>query len=129
MNTPPQLFVYGTLMSRYTNAHAIALRHAATLLGPATFRGRMHLVNAHRDFAYPAVVASDDPADLVRGELYRLDEPSVLDRLDAYEGAEYERRDVVVTLADGDQTAALAYLFIGPTDRLPRIVTGDFTER
>ncbi|MEQ8848246.1 gamma-glutamylcyclotransferase family protein [Botrimarina sp.] len=124
------LFVYGTLMSRYHNAHAVALRQAANLLGRATLRGRMHVVQGPRGtLVYPAVVASDDPADVVRGEVYRVEDPGVFDRLDRYEGAEYERRTVAVELGDGRRLSALAYLFLGATDRLPRVPSGDFAAR
>jgi len=120
------LFVYGTLMSRYDNAPAVALRYAATRLGPATFRGRMHLVNARRAFSYPAVIESADPADVVHGELYRLDDRAILRRLDEYEGPEYQRVTRGVTLEGGATHNALVYLYIAPIDGLPRIADGRF---
>ena len=73
------LFVYGTLMSRFHNVNAIALRQAATLVGPATYRGKMFRVSGPRGvLVYPVVIASDDRTEVVRGELYRLIDRRVL---------------------------------------------------
>ncbi len=129
------LFVYGTLMSRFYNVHAIALRQAATLLGPATYRGRMHRVTGPRgSLVYPVVVPSVDAAEAVHGELYRVTDRRVLDRLDVYEGCaagsprphEYRRVIAEVTPQDGDTASAMIYVFQGTADRLPRIADGVF---
>jgi gamma-glutamylcyclotransferase (GGCT)/AIG2-like uncharacterized protein YtfP len=130
-----QLFVYGTLMSRFHNVHAVALRQAATLVGSATYRGMMHRVAGPRgDLIYPVVTPSDDDADVVHGELYRLNDRRILDRLDAYEGCaaecpqphEYRRDLAEVTLESGVTTEAMLYVFQGTTTALPRITDGVF---
>lgn len=129
------LFVYGTLMSRFHNVNAIALRQAATLVGAATYRGKMFRVAGPRGvLVYPVVVASDDPVDIVHGELYRLIDRRVLDRLDAYEGCaadspqphEYRREIAKVMLEDGTASKAMLYVFQGSVAALPRIVDGVF---
>ena len=129
------LFVYGTLMSRFHNVNAIALRQAATLVGPATYRGKMFRVSGPRGvLVYPVVIASDDRTEVVRGELYRLIDRRVLDRLDAYEGCaaespqphEYRREIAKVTLEDGVTAEAMLYVFQGSVESLPRIADGVF---
>jgi gamma-glutamylcyclotransferase (GGCT)/AIG2-like uncharacterized protein YtfP len=129
------LFVYGTLMSRFHNVNAIALRQAATLVGAATYRGKMFRVTGPRGvLIYPVVIASDDPADVVHGELYRLIDRRVLDRLDTYEGCaadspqpqEYRREIAEVMLEDGATAKAMLYVFQGSVESLPRIADGVF---
>jgi gamma-glutamylcyclotransferase (GGCT)/AIG2-like uncharacterized protein YtfP len=129
------LFVYGTLMSRFHNLNAIALRQAATLVGAATYRGKMFRVSGPRGvLVYPVVIPSDDPADVVHGELYRLIDHRVLDRLDAYEGCaadspqphEYRREIAEVTPKNGTASKAMLYVFQGSVAALPRIVDGVF---
>ena len=53
-------------------------------IGPGEFQGRLYDLGR-----YPGVVASDDPADIVHGEVYRLHDPAAtLARLDQYEGCD-----------------------------------------
>lgn len=135
--TPPceLLFVYGTLKSHFHNVNAIALRQAARLVGAATYRGKMFRVTGPRGaLVYPVVVASDDCHDVVHGELYRLIDRRVLDRLDAYEGCaadcpppqEYRREIARVMLEDGATAEAMLYAFQGSVESLPRIADGVF---
>ncbi len=124
------LFVYGTL--RRAAAHPMhRLLHPAAFLGPGQFQGRLyHLGN------YPGVVPSDDPADVVHGEVYRLHEPAaILARLDEYEGCagtastatEYVRVVRNVRLAGSGGTAwAHLYLYQRPLAGVRRILSGDF---
>ena len=58
---------------------------------------------------YPGLRAV--PGGLVPGRLYRELDASAWARLDAFEGEEYERADVVVALADGSALPAQAYRF------------------
>ena len=61
------LFVYGTLMRGYAHPMARLLSANADFLGQASCRGRLYQVKH-----YPGLVLSDDAADRVFGELYRL---------------------------------------------------------
>jgi len=65
-----RLFVYGTLMRGYAHPMARLLSANADFLGEARCRGRLYLVKH-----YPALVPSDDPVELVHGELYSLRAP------------------------------------------------------
>jgi gamma-glutamylcyclotransferase (GGCT)/AIG2-like uncharacterized protein YtfP len=127
-----RLFVYGTLMRGFDHPMARLLSANADFLGEATCRGRLYLVKH-----YPGLVLSDDPADIVSGELYRLREPDALLReFDMYEACgegfaaptEYVREMLEVTLGDGTAGEAWTYLYNWPVAHLPRIASGKFLE-
>ena len=65
--TSDRLFVYGTLMRGFDHPMARLLSANADFLGEATCRGRLYLVRH-----YPGLMLSDDSADVVHGELFRL---------------------------------------------------------
>jgi gamma-glutamylcyclotransferase (GGCT)/AIG2-like uncharacterized protein YtfP len=127
-----RLFVYGTLMRGFDHPMAQLLSRSADFLGEARCRGRLYLIRH-----YPGLVLSDDPADVVLGELYRLRAPKELLReFDMYEACgqgfaqptEYIRQMLPVTL--NDKTAeAWTYIYNWPVTRLPRIASGRFMER
>ena len=108
------LFVYGTL--RRGAAHPMhRWLESAEYLGTGRFRGRLYDVGS-----YPAAVASDDPADAVLGEVYRLREPAaILAELDRYEGCtptdpaphEYRRAAADIRLEAGPTVSAQIYLY------------------
>jgi gamma-glutamylcyclotransferase (GGCT)/AIG2-like uncharacterized protein YtfP len=57
--------------------HRLLARHG-DLISDATYQGRLYRIGY-----YPGGVPSDDPVDVVRGEVYRLRNPNpVLRRLD-----------------------------------------------
>src|SRR5690349_24465197 len=76
-----RLFVYGTLMRGFDHPMARLLSANADFIGEARCRGRLYLVKR-----YPGLVLSDDPADIVHGELYRLRaREAMLREFDMYE--------------------------------------------
>ena len=101
------LFTYGTLMWPDIMARVcgpacepLATPQAATLAG--------HERRPVRGQDYPAMVPAD--GHQVVGRLY-LDLPEAAwARLDLFEGDEYERHEVLVTLADGRWERAWTYL-------------------
>jgi len=124
------LFVYGTLMRGYDHPMSRLLSSNAAFEGEAHCRGRLHLIRH-----YPGLVLSEEEADIVHGELYRLREPEPLLReFDMYEACgegfkeptEYVRRVLPVTRADGNPTEAWTYLYNWPVTKLPRIASGRF---
>jgi gamma-glutamylcyclotransferase (GGCT)/AIG2-like uncharacterized protein YtfP len=130
--TSDRLFVYGTLMRGFDHPMAQLLSRSADLIGEARCRGRLYLVKH-----YPGLVLSDDPADVVFGELYRLRQPSELLReFDMYEACgegfrqptEYVRQMLTVTRGDG-AAEAWTYVYNWPVTQLPRIASGRFLER
>ncbi len=147
--TTDRLFVYGTLMRGFDHPMARLLSANADFLGPARCRGRLHLIKH-----YPGLVLSDEAADIVHGELYRLRAPDELLReFDVYEACgegfaqptEYLRTTLKVALtaveAGASSTAATStdtstdswidawtYVYNWPVDGLPRIASGRFLE-
>ena len=128
--TSEDLFVYGTLRSGATHRMSRLLAGRARFVDQAIWQGKLYLV---RD--YPGAVPSDDPLDIVHGEVYRLREPRrLLAELDRYEGcsaafpaaAEYERRRDSVRLAGGGRRKVWIYIFRHAVKGLPQLKSGDF---
>jgi gamma-glutamylcyclotransferase (GGCT)/AIG2-like uncharacterized protein YtfP len=127
-----RLFVYGTLMRGFDHPMAQLLSRSADFIGEARCQGRLYQVKH-----YPALVLSDDPADVVFGELYRLRAPDELLReFDMYEACgegfaeptEYIRQMLPVTLDDA-QAEAWTYIYNWPVAQLSRIASGRFLEK
>jgi gamma-glutamylcyclotransferase (GGCT)/AIG2-like uncharacterized protein YtfP len=127
-----RLFVYGTLMRGFDHPMAKLLSRSAEFLGEARCQGRLHLVKH-----YPGLVSSDDPGEVVFGELYRLRAPKQLLReFDMYEACgegfveptEYVRQTLPVTGDDGVVSEAWTYLYNWAVAGLPRIASGRFLE-
>ena len=130
--TSDRLFVYGTLMRGFDHPMARLLSANADFLGAARCRGRLYLVKH-----YPGLVLSDNAADVVHGEVYRLRAPDELLReFDMYEACgegfapptEYVRQMLSVTHSDGAASEAWTYVYNWPVDGLPRIEAGRFLE-
>jgi gamma-glutamylcyclotransferase (GGCT)/AIG2-like uncharacterized protein YtfP len=126
------LFVYGTLMRGFDHPMARLMSRSADFIGEARCQGRLYLIRH-----YPGLVLSDDPADVVFGELHRLRAPNQsLREFDAYEGCgegfaeptRYIRQMLPVTL-DGKTADAWTYIYNWPVTDLPRIASGRFLER
>lgn len=128
-----RLFVYGTLMRGFDHPMAQLLSRSADFLGNARCRGRLYLVKH-----YPGLVLSDDPDDVVHGELFRLRaRDELLREFDMYEACgegfaaptEYVRQMFAVTLDDGSASEAWTYLYNWPVTALPRIASGSFLKK
>lgn len=118
------LFVYGTLMNGGVNHHLLA--RSAELIGPGRMRGRLFLVDY-----YPGLVDSEDPAETVAGEVWRLIAPDVLRDLDDFEGCTeapplFLRLSRTVTLDGGDPLSAWVYLYARPISGQQPIPSGDW---
>jgi gamma-glutamylcyclotransferase (GGCT)/AIG2-like uncharacterized protein YtfP len=128
--TSDRLFVYGTLMRGYLHPMAKLLSANADFLGEAVCRGKLYLVKH-----YPGLVLSEDPTDVVHGELYRLRaRDDLLREFDMYEACgegfaeptQYVRKMFSVSLEDGSQSEAWTYLYNWPVAKLTRIESGRF---
>jgi gamma-glutamylcyclotransferase (GGCT)/AIG2-like uncharacterized protein YtfP len=128
-----RLFVYGTLMRGFDHPMAQLLSRSADFLGEARCRGRLYLVKH-----YPGLVRSDDPTEVVFGELYSLRQPEALLReFDMYEACgagfaeptEYIRQMLSVTSDEKAAGEAWTYIYNWPVAHLPRIASGRFLER
>jgi gamma-glutamylcyclotransferase (GGCT)/AIG2-like uncharacterized protein YtfP len=131
--TSDRLFVYGTLMRGFDHPMAKLLSANADFIGQARCRGRLYLIKH-----YPGLVLSNDPADIVFGELFRLRErEAMLHEFDMYEACgenfrqptEYIRQLLPLTLDDGSASEAWTYIYNWPVTKLPRIESGRFLEQ
>lgn len=122
------LFVYGTLRRAAGHPMHASLRAVASFVGDARVRGRLYLITH-----YPGLVLDND-AGWVTGELYRLGDPSALERLDVYEGVsgqdrrphEYRRVQRSVELCRGGRRLAWIYEYGWSTRGRTPILSGDF---
>jgi gamma-glutamylcyclotransferase (GGCT)/AIG2-like uncharacterized protein YtfP len=128
--TSDLLFVYGTLMRGYSHPMARLLSANADFLGEASCRGRLYQVKH-----YPGLVLSDDPSDIVFGELYRLRAvDDLLREFDMYEACgegfpeptQYVRRMLPVRLAEDGTRDAWTYIYNWPVAGLSWIESGRF---
>ena len=124
------LFVYGTLRRDINSEMYHLLARYDKFVGDAIFQGKLYMVGA-----YPGLVPSDNPRDVVYGEVYKLSCPdTVLSRLDDYEECgpkfseptQYVRRKQDVKLKTGHVMSAWVYIFARPTVGLQLIESGDF---
>ncbi len=130
MKPDEYIFVYGTLR-RDTNSemHHLLAKYAE-FVSDATYRGKLYQIDY-----YPGAVPSDDPNDVVQGEVYLLDQADVvLPLLDLYEACgpafpepnEYSRQKQSVLLKDGRTVTTWIYLYNHPTEGLESIKLGNF---
>ncbi|MGJ5207350.1 gamma-glutamylcyclotransferase family protein [Bradyrhizobium sp. HKCCYLR20261] len=128
--TSDLLFVYGTLMRGFDHPMARLLSANADFVAEASCRGRLYRIQH-----YPGLVLSEDAADIVHGELFRLHQPApMLREFDMYEACgegfeqptEYLRQHLGVTLADGSVREAWTYVYNWPVDEAARIASGRF---
>jgi gamma-glutamylcyclotransferase (GGCT)/AIG2-like uncharacterized protein YtfP len=110
--TPRHLFLYGTLM-RGQPAHRL-------VAGRAAFVEEGHVIGTLLALGrFPGLVKG---RGRVRGEVWRLDTPEVLQTLDEYEGYNFERCTTLATLASGRRVRAMVYRYRGPSTREQRAV-------
>lgn len=110
-------FTYGSLMWADIMARVCGCEFAGE---PATLAD--HSRHPVQGEDYPGLRPA--PGGLVPGRLYRDVDAATWARLDAFEGAEYERVDVVVQLADGSMLPAQVYRFRDTFS--PRLLPGDW---
>ena len=127
------LFVYGTLMRGFDHPMSRLLSQNAEFIGEAQCRGRLYLIRH-----YPGLLLSDQPGDVVHGELYRMYEPrQALATFDDYEHCgptfaqptAYLRQVLPVTRMDGTVSEAWTYVYNWPVVETKRIASGRFLER
>lgn len=126
------LFVYGTLRRDTKSEMYHLLARYAEVVDEAIYQGKLYKVDY-----YPGVVPSENPSDIVHGEVYRLNRPEVvLPRLDEYEECgpgfpeptEFIRRKESLVLKKGNEVLAWIYIYNHPTDDLELIESGDLLE-
>lgn len=118
------LFVYGTLMSPFSFSASKHLRDCSDFVSKGYINGRLYLVQA--EFDYPALKIGE--VTKVFGELYRITDSNVFDFLDEFEGSEYGKIDIEVTIENEQKIVAQCYHFLGLTDQFKVISSGDFLQ-
>lgn len=115
------LFAYGTLR-RGAPMHGL-LEGRTDWLGSASVAGRLVDLGA-----FPGLVPPQAPGDRVHGDLFAIaeaQEQELLDALDRYEGARFERVQQTVDGPDGPARAWL-YVYRGAVDGRPVVSGGDY---
>lgn len=102
-----RLFVYGTLAPGRHNADLLSSLPGVWL--PATVRGRVIEAGWGAALGCPGIVL-DEEGDEVPGLVFASDVLAAnWERLDRFEGPDYERRSTTVTLANGERHEACIY--------------------
>lgn len=114
---PAHLFTYGSLMWADIMAHVCGSVFASE---PASLPDHTRRPVHGQD--YPGL--QQWPVGLVPGRLYRDVDAVALARLDAFEGDEYERIGVIVTLTDSSTLPAQVYRF--RAEFADRLLPGDW---
>jgi gamma-glutamylcyclotransferase (GGCT)/AIG2-like uncharacterized protein YtfP len=103
------LFVYGTLRAAAGTEWSKFLQSQSDFVDGGRTPGLLFQLDG-----YPGMTVREDHDAWVRGEVYLLHDPAAtLPRLDAYEGCEFERQVVSVTLDHGRTISAWAYIYCG----------------
>ena len=130
----PDLFVYGTLLSRFDSPFARILAVEAEFLGSAYLRGRLYQVTPR----YPGLILPKDPEDVALGEIFRMRDPDVLlALLDDYEGCaprspkpfEYGRVLTSAACDNGRSIEAWTYVYRLPVKEEDLIASGSYVPR
>ena len=130
-------FVYGTLRAGEGN-HSWALAGKTASEVPATLAGGEMYTNG----GYPYVIRTDNPAEVVVGEIMTPTDAmyeqvlTALDRLETYvpgrEDNHYDRVVVEVTTTDGETVRAFTYVaspsMYDHARSFPRVLSGDFVK-
>lgn len=130
---PDYIFVYGTLRRDANSEMHRLLAKYAEFVDDAAYQGRLYKIDY-----YPGAVPSDDPNDVVQGEVYQLHRADVvLHLLDQYEESgpefqepnEYIRRKQAVLLNNGRTVMAWVYVYNHPTTGLELIKSANFIQQ
>ena len=123
--SPDYIFVYGTLRRAVNNEMSQLLFKHATFIDEASFQGKLYQIDY-----YPGAVASDNADDIVKGEVYLLNQAEVLlPLLDKYEEFgptfpepnEYLRQQQQILLNNGRLITAWMYVYNHATEGLKLI--------
>jgi gamma-glutamylcyclotransferase (GGCT)/AIG2-like uncharacterized protein YtfP len=121
------LFVYGTLLIA-DNEIGSYMRSRCVYVCDGRIKGRLYNIGE-----YPGAVIDENAQSFVYGRIYRVNESSVFDMLDEYEGItpadpiphEY-RRELQVIETDAGTLNCWMYVYNWPTTGLSQINSGDY---
>lgn len=130
---PSYIFVYGTLRRDANSEMSHLLAKHGEFVDDASYQGRLYKIDY-----YPGAVPSDNPNDMVQGEVYLLHQADVtLPLLDQYEEFgpefpepnEYSRKKQPVLLKNGCTITAWVYVYNHPTEGLESIESANFIQQ
>jgi len=125
----PYLFTYGLLRRQANHDMSKFLHQQAQFVSEAVYKGKLYRIDH-----YPGAVPSDEPSDQVVGDVFRIDNAAVFQKLDEFEGIgptypqphEYVRHVGPVTCTDGKKISAWIYLYNWPISEAKQIKSGNF---
>jgi len=130
---PDYIFVYGTLRRDTNSEMSHLLAKHAEFVDDATYQGRLYKVDC-----YPGAVPSNDPNDMVQGEVYLLHQADIafplLDQYEEFgpeffEPNEYRRQKQSVLLKSGRFVTAWVYVYNRPTEGLELVESANFIQQ
>jgi gamma-glutamylcyclotransferase (GGCT)/AIG2-like uncharacterized protein YtfP len=114
--------VYGTLRQAFNHPMHELLGSHADFVGNGSLQGKLYDLGN-----FPGAVASKEPSDQVKGEIYALrDEERIFRTLDPYEGEAFRREKVFIRREDGKKIRSWIYLYDRPVSHLRIIPSGDY---
>mgnify|MGYP001153932848 CR=1 FL=1 len=127
---PDYIFVYGTLRRGIESPMAVVFGRYCEYISDAYMMGRLYQVGA-----YPGAIETDNPAEKIYGEVYRVSNSDLLmPLLDGYEGCsneevrphEYLRKKLCIQCLTGEELYAWVYLYNHDVSSLSLIASGDY---
>jgi gamma-glutamylcyclotransferase (GGCT)/AIG2-like uncharacterized protein YtfP len=117
------IFVYGTLLKQFNNEVLKPIQAYLHVAGSGSIKAELYNLGE-----YPGLVESASASQIVKGEVYNIQEPGkVFEVLDEYEGDEYKRKRKLVRLNDSKTIRCWVYVYrqkLSPEHK--RIMNGDY---
>lgn len=124
------LFVYGTLMKKFTGHSPINLEEHGQYICDGYLQGRLYEIDD-----YPGLVLSSNPKEKVYGEIFLLkDFNASIEKLDEYEDffpndlekSLYIRQIEEIKIEGGTSQKAWVYIFNEDVDEENHIISGNY---
>ncbi len=127
--TQDYLFVYGTLLSAIGHPVGNFLRSNTTFVGIGVTQGQLYDLGE-----YPGLIVNINIKNQVSGEIYQLENHTVLSQIDQYEGIsqytnsndEYSRQKVLVKMEKQTDIMAWTYIYVRSLTDKAKIISGDY---
>lgn len=127
--TSTYLFAYGLLRKGANHEMSDYLNDHTQFISRAFFQGKLYLIDY-----YPGIIPSANSDDKVIGDVYALNDLSILEEVDHFEGVgdefekpnEYRREIQQVIPENGNLMNVWIYLYNGSVESKNQIKGGDF---
>lgn len=124
------LFVYGTLMKKYSGHKPIHLEKYGKYVSEGIIQGRLYEIDN-----YPGLILSSNSSDKVYGEIFLLEDfIAAIHKLDEYEdyfqddleNSLYVRQVEQIKIKEGETKKAWVFIFNKEVDEKKRIISGNY---